>query len=346
VAEEAGVRTRLRTNPREEDRLMKKCPYCAEEIQDEAVKCKHCGQALVSNEWRQFCDRYRSMRPKQRTRAWEGLSADQRKAFDAAWSALGYDTQQTPQATAETGVQAVPARGGGGRTGKPLLTPKRVLVGVGLLVLLVVIGVAGAQIQLASSYRSGKAALEAGDYEKAERLLSQVNARSPNYRDVKQLLSQPEVAKLVKQRQAAKDEEIRLRVQKQREVEAGERRRMIEERHKAEGRERDRLAAAPHLNARELVMAYDQNEVAADRSYKGKTIVVEGSVDRVGKDILDTMYVSLSGPENSFRSVQCLFEDEHEAQLSNLHPGQRVQVVGRCDGLMMNVLVKDCQIVP
>jgi len=93
-----------------------------------------------------------------------------------------------------------------------------------------------------------------------------------------------------------------------------------------------------------LVSAYDSNEVAADERYKGKLLIVTGTVENVAKDILGNLYVVLRGG-HIIRSVQCYFGDEHTEELANLSKGSRVRIKGRCDGLLMNVLLKDCALV-
>jgi len=36
--------------------IMKKCPFCAEEIQDDAIKCKHCGEFLNASNPPRFAE--------------------------------------------------------------------------------------------------------------------------------------------------------------------------------------------------------------------------------------------------------------------------------------------------
>jgi len=67
----------------------KKCPFCAEEIQEEAFVCQHCGQSLTSREWEDFLQRYDKMTEAQRKKSREKLTDEQRKMLDKMDSAQG-----------------------------------------------------------------------------------------------------------------------------------------------------------------------------------------------------------------------------------------------------------------
>ena len=99
----------------------------------------------------------------------------------------------------------------------------------------------------------------------------------------------------------------------------------------------DQTIKAPNLTA-----SYEENEVKADENFKGKTFFVEGTVRDIKKDIMDDIYVVLEG-DQMFRDVQCFFDDKNTA--SQLQKGMRVTFQGKCDGLMMNVLMKNCVLV-
>ena len=55
---------------------MKRCPYCAEEIQDEAIKCRFCGSDLRALPWAGWAEKrlYRSQRDRKLAGICAGLA--------------------------------------------------------------------------------------------------------------------------------------------------------------------------------------------------------------------------------------------------------------------------------
>lgn len=97
------------------------------------------------------------------------------------------------------------------------------------------------------------------------------------------------------------------------------------------------------VNIRDILSAYKGNEVGADNMYKGNTIQVTGTIGDVKKDIMDNLYVTLgTGARFEIPEIQAFFDDSKAKQLGLLKKGSKLTVVCRVDGLMMNVLAKDC----
>ncbi len=99
------------------------------------------------------------------------------------------------------------------------------------------------------------------------------------------------------------------------------------------------------VTALKLASDYKANQVAADSKYEGKTVEVTGTITSIGKDILDTPYVTLNGGD-IITSVQCMFDKSDQAELATLSKDTRITLQGKVrGGLIMNVLLDNCSIV-
>lgn len=97
------------------------------------------------------------------------------------------------------------------------------------------------------------------------------------------------------------------------------------------------------VGIRQLLSDYKNNEINADNKYKGNHVQVTGIVDNIKKDIMSNLYITLgTGAEFEIPEIQAFFDDSMNEKLGNLSKGQKLTVVCRIDGLMMNVLGQDC----
>ena len=100
---------------------------------------------------------------------------------------------------------------------------------------------------------------------------------------------------------------------------------------------------SPTTATSELIKQVNITDILS--AYKGNLVQVTGVISRIKKDILGKLYVTLGiGAQFEVPEFQEFFDDSMNTQLGQLRNGSRITVICRVDGLMMNVLAKDCVI--
>jgi hypothetical protein len=94
-------------------------------------------------------------------------------------------------------------------------------------------------------------------------------------------------------------------------------------------------AQAIQVTATEYDKKYHDNEVAADNIYKDKKVAITGVVESINKDILDDVYIQLTGGEEISMGVQCHLTDAQKA--ATVKKGSEITIVGTGGGMMATI---------
>ena len=99
------------------------------------------------------------------------------------------------------------------------------------------------------------------------------------------------------------------------------------------------------ISAEGLARAYATDAAAADRTYLGKYVRVNGVVTQVGTDPEGVEFVALQ-TDNSGQRVECYFDrdEEDDTPPPKLRQGQQVTLVGRFVGKDGGIKVRECEV--
>lgn len=101
------------------------------------------------------------------------------------------------------------------------------------------------------------------------------------------------------------------------------------------------------VTADELLAAYKENELAGDKKYKGKTLLVTGVLDSIQSGMGDTPYLLLkAGDEFEFSMPQAHFDASETDSLVALKKGESIKIQCVSDGEMIgSPMLKKCKVV-
>lgn len=101
------------------------------------------------------------------------------------------------------------------------------------------------------------------------------------------------------------------------------------------------------VTATELIDAYNENQVKCKQTYDGKPLKVRGTVQSVGTDILDSVYVCLGhDTDYTFVGIQCYAKNaDVENEIAELKEGDEITVTGTGDCESLTFMLKNAEIV-
>lgn len=98
--------------------------------------------------------------------------------------------------------------------------------------------------------------------------------------------------------------------------------------------EKELKAGSVVVTSTQLFNDYEANEVAADNKYKGKRLLVTGTVASIDKGPFGGLVLRLATP-NQFMSTMCSMERSEQSTLAELQKGEQVRVLCKGTGMVL-----------